>query len=190
MKLIPILPLAALLFSACASSGAGWHNADALDATSVEMAVDREGRPLEVEYHIDPSGVPAVVHEAMNALHPGGRAVAAEKEYVDGELFWELSKVIGGKEVEAMFHPDGRLHSEEVEVAAASVPEAVRAAVRSRIGADATKWEEIRGADRSLFEYHAKALVDGKNYKVMVGLDAVVTSVVREVAAEIEVPVR
>jgi hypothetical protein len=88
-----------------------------------------------------------------------------------------------------MFLPDGTLHSEEIEVAAASVPQAVQAAVTQRIGGEITKWEEIHDAQRVLVEYHAKATAKGMKYKLRVDPGGQLLGVVREVPAEIELPV-
>ena len=167
-----------------------WHADEGLGAEGIEVQVDSKGRPLEIEYHVKPQAVPASVREAMDALHPGGEAVGAEKEYVGSDLFWELTKDIEGREVEAMFHPDGRLHSEEVEVEGSSVPDAVKAAVAARMDGEVTKWEEIRNGDRELVEYHAKLKAsNGMKYKLLVTTHGEVFGVYREVPAEIEVPV-
>ena len=168
-------------------SAPGWNIEDALDAQSVEMRLDENGRPLEVEYHVSPDQVPANVMGAMDALHPGGRAIGAEKEYVGSTLYWEVTKAIDGREFEAMFLPNGELHSEELEVSATDVPPAVREAVQARIDGDVTKWEEIRDGNRDLVEYHAKATADGKKYKLIVSADGSVLGVLREMPAEIEV---
>ena len=189
MQLGTVALLVATLTGACVTEGR-WDNAEALAADSVEVQIDDSGRPIEVEYHVAPDAVPAVVHESMDQLHPGGRAVAAEKEYVGSTLYWELTKEIGGREVEAMFHPDGRLHSEEVEVAQAGVPDVVQKAALARLDGQITKLEEIRGSERQLLEYHAKITADGMKYKVRVTADGTVLGVVREVPAEIEVPLR
>jgi len=181
--------LCSLLFPACRAP-VGWSSDEALAAESVEVQMDRDGRLVEVEYHLAPDRVPANVREAMDALHPGGRATAAEKEYVGSTLYWEVTKEIEGREVEALFLPDGTLHSEEVEVAAAGVPSAVQDAVRARLAGEVTKWEEIRDGERRLVEYHAKVTVADARYKLMVSAEGAVRAVVREVPAEIEVPLR
>ena len=172
--------------SSCRSTP-GWSLEDALSAESIEMGIDEDGRPVEVEYHVSPDVVPARVIAAMEALHPGGQTIGAEKEFLDATLYWELSKSIEGREVEAMFLPNGQLHSEEMEVPAVKVPRAVQEAVQARFDGPATKWEEIRNGDRRLVEYHAKWTVDGKKYKVIVSTDGSVLGVLREVPAEIEV---
>jgi hypothetical protein len=177
-----------VLFASCASSSS-WHADDALSAESLEMQYDEQGARGEVEYHILPEAVPAEVRASMDALHPGGRAVAAEKEYHGSTLYWELTKEIAGREIEAMFHPDGTLHSEEVEVAMSSVPAAVQATVANSGYGMASKWEEIRDGERMLVEYHVKTVMDGRHYKLQLSTSGALLAVWREVPAEIEVPV-
>lgn len=178
-----------LLVAACRSGGAKWNNADALAAQKLEVQVDGKGHYTEVEYHVSPDVVPQAVRAAMDKLHPGGAFTDAEKEWNEGKLYWELSRKVSGLEVEAMFEPDGTLFQEEIEVPANKVPPAVQDAVSRRLaGAKTHKWEEIRDAKRNLVEYHAKAKRGNHSYKVMVGTNAKVTGVVREIPAEIEVP--
>lgn len=187
-----VLPLAAsAALGACSATGghAGWSGGDALAAQSIEVQVDGSGAVREIEYHILPEEVPAAVHAAMDRLHPGGRATAAEKEYVDGRLHWELTKTVDGLEIEAMFLPDGTLHSEEVQVREGSVPSAVRSAARGLAGFSPTAWEEIRDGARDLVEYHVKGTRAGQKLKVSFAPDGAHLRTVREIEAEIEVPV-
>lgn len=184
----PALLLLCVSSSACTSAVA-WRADEALAAERLELQVDDRGRATEYEYHITPGAVPATVHEAMDALHPGGTVTAAEKEYHGDQLYWELSKEIDGLEVEAMFLPDGSLHSQEIEVRASSVPAAIAATVRD-FGGSVDKWEEIRDGDRNLVEYHAKVTRGGHRFKLSVSRKGRLEAVVRELVAEIEVPVR
>ena len=78
---------------------------------------------------------------------------------------------------------------EEVEVAAEGVPAPVQEAVRTRFAGAVDKWEEIRDGERNLVEYHAKVTSDGKKYNVKISGAGEVLGVVREVPAEIEIPV-
>jgi len=176
------------LLTACAS-GPALHNEDGREAERLEIAMDSMGHPREIEYHIQPEAVPAAVHAAMETLHPGGRMTTAEKEYLGVDLYWELAKEIDGFAVEAMFRPDGTLHSQEVEVAASTVPESVKSAVARAGYGDVRVWEEIHDGMQQLVEYHAKTTRDGRNYKLLVGVDGQLLSVYREIEAEIEIPV-
>jgi len=191
-KNVAVVVLVLALTAGCRttkSRAGAWDGAEALAAEKIEMQVDEHGRTVELEYHVAPSVVPQAVHAAMDRLHPGGSVVDAEREYVGGQLYWELTKEIGGREVEAMFRPDGTLYREEIEVSASEIPSAVQEAVRARLRGQVTKWEAIRDAERRVIEYHAKGTRDGKSYKVIAGLDGNVLGMVREVPAEIEVPV-
>jgi hypothetical protein len=177
------------LLPACAM-GPGWSQADAESARRLELQVDARGRSVEVEYHVDPARVPAAVHAAMDALFPSGPTVGAEKEWNDGTLYWELSREVDGREVEAMFTPDGALHQLELEVAADTIPAGVRSTARDAIdGARADKWEEIRDAQQELIEFHVKLGRGDERFKIVIGLDAALLAVFREVPAEVEVPV-
>ena len=170
-------------------SSAHWSNDDALMARSIEMQVDEGGSLTEIEYKIDPMKTPAAVRAAMDRLHPGGPFTDAEKEWNEGQLYFELSRVVGGMEVEAMFTPEGKLHSEEVQVTAAKVPAAVKSAIQSRWPrATVKKWEEIRDSERMVREYHVKLRQGDRHLKVAVSTAGVVRAAWREMPAEIEVP--
>lgn len=162
---------------------------DARVATKIEIQMDKAGRIGEIEFHVDPARVPAAVRAAMDALHPGGPFTGAEKERQDGVLYYELTREVNGLEVEAMFTPDGKLHSEEIEVAEAAVPGAVKAAVATAYpDATVSKWESIHNAARALVEYHVKLVSGGQKVKVMVTPGGAITGAMLEVPAEIEVP--
>ena len=188
-KMIRFAALAVLpcLAGACAVSG--WDAGSAGRCESIEMAVDAKGRPIEIEYHISPDQVPRAVQDAMSALYPGEEFTGAEHETHGGQLYWELTVTTGGYDVEAMFEPDGTLFSQEIEVPKESVLEPVQRAGETAFqGGEVTAWEEIRDGKQALTEYHVKIKADGKNYKVAISRGGAITSVVREVQAEIEVP--
>ena len=184
---LPVLALA-LVPAGCRSTSA-WDARAAREAQAIEVQVTDEGELREIEFIILPEEVPARVREAMDTLHPGGIATRAERELLGDELYFELTKEIGGLEVEAMFTPAGELFQEEVQVGADRVPEAVRATVRDWLGGEPNQWEEIRDGERHLVEYHAKGTREGRGYKLLVTLDGVLRGVLREIPAEIEVRV-
>jgi len=181
---------ATLALGASCASQAQWSTDDALTAERVEVEVDEAGAAREIEYHVEPDQVPAAVHTAMNERHPGGLVIGGEKEVRKGATYWELSKSISGRSVEAMFTEDGEFVGAEVEVAAGDVPERVHGAVRARMDGNPTKWETVHDGDDELVEYHVKVASGGKQYKLVVSPEGEVTAVVRELRAEIEVPVR
>ncbi|MFV1959552.1 MAG: PepSY-like domain-containing protein [Planctomycetota bacterium] len=191
----PVLPVLALalvatLALADADTDSLWDIDDARIATKIEIQVDKAGNVLEAEFHVDPQVVPAAVRAAMEKLHPGGTFTDAEIERQDGVLYYELTSTSDGRESEAMFLPDGTLHSEENEVGESEVPEAVRAAIKAAFAdGQATKWEEIRDEERQLVEYHVKLTRGGRKIKAMVTTKGVLRGAVLEVPAEIEVPI-
>lgn len=192
-NVIGMVALAALVaLPACAGHGhASWDKDDAAAARKLEVQVDASGRRTEIEYHISPDQVPAAVRKAMDQLHPGGPFDDAEKESEGRQLYYELSRKVNGMEVEAMFTPEGVLHGEEIQIPMSKVPEVVKdRAMASLSGAQATKWEEIRNSKREVTAYHVKMSRGADKFKVMLTPDGTLEGKVREVPAEIEVPVQ
>lgn len=179
----------ALVAVAFAGPPNGFDIDDARMAKKIEMQLDKAGRMVEIEFHVDPKDVPAAVRAAMDKLHPGGPFTGAEKEREDGVLYYELTREVNGFEVEAMFSPDGRLHSEEIQVPENEVPGVVKAAVAAAYpkGSEPT-FEEIRNDERNLVEYHVKLSAGGRKHKVMVSPGGTIKGAVLELEAEIEVP--
>lgn len=184
--------VALVALPACAGRGhASWDGDDAAAARKLEVQVDSSGRRTEVEYHISPDQVPAAVRKAMDQLHPGGPFEDAEKEFEGRKLYYELARKVNGLEVEAMFAPDGTLHSEEIQIPMSKVPTVVKdRAMASLSGAQATMWEEIRDSKREVTAYHVKMSRGSDKYKLMLTPDGKLEGKVREVPAEIEVPVQ
>ncbi len=110
MKTAASTGVLALVVVLAGCHGVPLNTQDALAADSVEIAISKAGYPVVIEYHIPPSQVPDVVKAAMDALHPGGKFTGAEKETIGGMTYYELARMVGGKEVEAMFYPNGALY--------------------------------------------------------------------------------
>lgn len=182
--------VAAVALVAGAAEPTLWDAADAAAAAKIEVQVDEGGAYKEVEFHVAPDAVPEAVRKAMDALHPGGEYTDAEKERAGGVLYWELCREVDGYDVEAMFTEEGKLHSEEIEVGEEAVPDAVREIV-AKTWPDSVpdSFEEIKDGDRKLVEYHVKIQADNKNFKVTISPAGKLLRMVREVPAEIEVPV-
>ena len=187
--LIAAVIVGGLVAVAFAGPPTAWDIDDARRAVKIEIQMDKAGRVGEIEFHVDPDQVPSAVRVAMDNLHPGGPYVGAEKEREDGVLYYELTREVDGLEMEAMFHPDGKLHSEEIQVAVDKVPVAVQAAI-AEVYSDAkvSKWEEIRDGNRALIEYHVKLESGGRKYKAVVTTGGVFVEAFHEILAEVEVP--
>ena len=189
------LPMAALalvvgLALAEADTSSLWDIDDARIATKIEIQVDKSGNFREIEFHVDPAVVPDAVRAAMTKLHPGGKHVDAEIERQNGITYYEVTSETDGIESEAMFLADGTLHSEENQVAESTVPDGVRAAIKASFPEGTVNmWEEIRDGARKLVEYHVKLTQRAHKIKAAVSLTGSLISAVREVPAEIEVPI-
>ncbi len=180
--------LVALSVMSCTSDPV-WTNRDLLASNSAEIAIDHQGRVTSIEYHIDPGAAPRTVRDAMDALHPGGEYVGAEKEVTGDRVLFELTRRVEGLEVEALFTREGQLVSEEIQVAAASVPSAVKASVAATLpGGEVTSWEEIRDGARRLTAYHVKVRSEGRHYKMDLSPAGGLNALIVELPAELEVP--
>ena len=190
MKSTTLAACATVCVAAACQSSVQFVPEHAQHVTKLEIQYDEAGALAEVEYHVAPEAVPPAVRAAMDALHPGGPYTDAEHEFVDGEPYWELNRLVDGLEVEAMFSPEGVLFSEEVEVRPAQVPAAVRDAVRALYPAGTvSKYEEIRDSERVLEEYHVKLTEDGRNHKLLLSTGGALLGDFLELVSEIEVPV-
>lgn len=193
MRKTPVALAAGLALTACSTTPSSQSiDVDAgLAARTLEITLDADGNPAEIEYHIDPAQVPERIRKAMDALHPGGPYTDAEREWHDGVLCYELNRLVSGREVEAMFAENGALFSEEIEVGREKVPSAVHRALAERFPVGVTsKYEEIRDGARSLVEYHVKLVDGGVHYKVALDPEGPIVGIWTETPAEIEIPVR
>jgi len=155
---------------------------------SIEMTLTRGGRIAEVEFHVAPSALPSHVLRAMNEQFPGGEVTGAEVEYVAGVLHYEVTKRVEGRDMEVMFDEQGNPVRWELEVEENRVPKAVLEAAMRAAPGTLRKVEEIRDADRRLVAYHVKKEDGGIRYKIEIAPEGRVVVVLREVPAEIEVP--
>ncbi len=166
-----------------------WTNRDLLESNSAEIGIDHHGRITNIEYHIDPGDVPQAIRDAMDALHPGGEYVGAEKEVTEGRVLFELTRRVDGREVEALFTQAGHLVSEEIQIPIEAVPTAVKASVAALLPeGEVTGWEEIRDGARRLTAYHVKVRWEGRRYKVDLTPAGGLNVLIVELPAELEVP--
>jgi hypothetical protein len=193
-----VMALGALAF---AGGGASWWDVDdARMASKIEMKVDKCGMHQEIEYQFPQSLVdklvPPAVVAAMNAMHGGKTMDGGEKEWVDGQLFWELTaKDAQGLKYEVMFTPDGQVHEQENQIAQTAVPGPVQTSIGNQYGTGTvTSWEVILDAGGAVVEYHVKLVEDAgtpeeKHHKVIVQPNGFISGAYLEVQAELEIPV-
>jgi len=196
MQKLPVALAAGLALTACSTTPSSPSiDVDAgLAARTLEITLDADGNPAEIEYHIDPAQVPERIRKAMDALHPGGPYTDAEREWHDGVLYYELNRLVDGREVEAMFTESGVLFSEELEVGREGLSGAVHRALAERFPVGVpSKYEEIyvvRDGVRVLEQYHVKLVDGGVHYKVALHPAGPILGIWTETPAELELPVR
>jgi len=157
----------------------------------IEIQVSANGEVREIEYHIDQSMLPIAVINAANKKFVGGRIVDCEKEYVDGRVYYEVTKAIEGKKYEGMFTSDGKPYMLEITIDESDTPEnVIRAAHGAVAGGLITSVEQIMDGPDKLREYHIKKNVDGRKYKILIRPDGGHIETYREIPAEIEIPAR
>jgi hypothetical protein len=157
----------------------------------IEIAVTSAGHLMEIELHLAADQLPDVIVEAAHREMPGGTIVDAEKEYDGGTYYYEVTKNVNGMEMEVMFTLAGELHAMEVPIRANETPAAVLETAEVAVpGGTRVSIEKILNADRTITEYHIKKAVSGLRYKIIIMPDGKLVRAMREVPAEIEIPVK
>ncbi|MCR9243509.1 MAG: hypothetical protein NXI31_00650 [bacterium] len=181
--------LASSFVFATACQGLQVDNAWALRSSKLETSVDGDGAVTEIEYHIAPNLVPTAVRGAMSELYPDVTFERAEYEVRSGETLYELVTAVEGRSVNAMFHEDGRLHTLEVEIDPESEPAITRTVMRAWPGCTIEAVEQVRDGEQLIVGYHVDITSRERAIKVTVDRSGQVTAAVREIAAEVEVPI-
>ena len=104
-------------------------------------------------------------------------------------MAWEVQLLQEGRKVELVFSEDGRILEIERELRRAEVPFSVLATVDQVVpGGTFTSVEIIHRGRHT--EYHVKKERDGARFKVVTTSNGNLIRVVREIRAEIEIPIR
>ncbi len=157
----------------------------------IELAVDKDGSLLEVEFHVPKETIPARALQAVNAKIPAGTIVDCEKEYHGGVVYYEVTKELDGRKYEIMVTPTGRLYRLELEIADSDAPARVLAAAdRAVPWGRRTLVEKILDGNERLIEFHVKKVAEELRYKILIAPDGTVKQVFREIPAEIEIPIK
>ncbi len=90
--------------------------------------------------------VPAEVKRAIDQKYAGAKQKGWETESENGKTVYEVKLVRGKEHLEVSVTPEGKIASEETEVAVATVPEPVKAALHASAYG---KWK-VRKAERIL----------------------------------------
>lgn len=186
------LGLAAVLISACASTDRVPGRLltlldDVRAGGAVEIELDRDGTYRDLEAEIAVERVPAPVVSALVAAFPGARITGAEREWQDGAWTFELAFRVGGRAIQAVIGEDGRLLETEEPIPLVEAPASVVAASMVLLPASTlASVDRVEGPDG--VRYHLKRVRDGARYKVVLRADGTVLRAVREIPAEIEIP--
>lgn len=189
-----LAPIAALCFTACASNrvpsdvNALAHETMTDGEFIVELAPD--GGLVSIEAWIPLDDVPRVCRETAEREVPGGREVYAEKEIVDGVLYYEVVKEMNGIHYELLMHPDGRLAGREDPLPMSEWPAAIVNAAKAAVPpGQVVACERVSGPEAIAGEdYHVKIDVGGEVQRVSVTNDGRIIKVIRKMKAEVRVP--
>lgn len=187
-----LLGLSALLLSACASTDRVPDRLltlldDVRAGGAVEIELDRDGAYRDLEAEIAVERVPAPIVSALVASFPGARITGAEREWQGGAWTFELAFRAGGRALQAVIGEDGRLLEVEESIPLVDAPASVVAASMVLLPASTlASVDRVEGPDGVRF--HVKRVRDGARYKVVTRADGTVLRAVREIPAEIEIP--
>ncbi|MFT5288165.1 MAG: hypothetical protein ACI8QS_000302 [Planctomycetota bacterium] len=155
----------------------------------LEIEAERDGRIREMEVEIPISDLPTAIREAALATERGATITGAEREILLDGKAWEVQLLQEGRKVELVFSEDGRILEIERELRREEVPFSVLATVDQVVpGGTFTSVEIIHRGRHT--EYHVKKERAGERFKVVATSDGNLIRVVREIRAEIEIPVR
>lgn len=194
MKSLPILTVLSLPLTAC--NAVGGHSAPpelttlydevAMDG-AMELELERDGSFLELEADVPLDRVPDTLMAAFRAAFPDGRPTGAEREVQDGVWTWEVKFVSGGRAMEIVLDEGARILEVERELTTAEAPAAVLAASERAVPDSVfVSVESIEAGGGTT--YHVKRTRGEARYKIVLAPDGTVRRKVREVLAEIEIP--
>jgi hypothetical protein len=190
----PILWTSFLFLLAACSSAPRLPDAVASDTIlipggeTLEMTLDDGGVVAETEFHVTFERLPEAVRRAADTELPGGTLLSCEKEYHGSTVYWEVEKLFGDLKKEILFTSDGRVRITEFQISAGSAPRRVMESVERVVpGGDLTSVEEV--TEGAVKTYHVKKEANRIRYKLILAPDGKLLGKLREVQAEIEVPV-
>ena len=81
---------------------------------------------VQADQPLKRSQVPKAVIEALQQKYPAAKTLGFQKEVENGKTQYEANLKNGAERVDVSFSPEGKVVSEETEIAAAAVPAAVK----------------------------------------------------------------
>lgn len=201
MKSIGILALvAAILAGGCQSLTAGPEDgkipmiivemsALAGPGEVVEIEAAADGTLLEVEAGIPVSQVPQHILDAAGRRLPGAAVIGAEVEWVGGRRAYEVKMASEGLDHEFVYLENGFLVETEEEIRVADAPAGLVDTALRMVPGSALKSVEKVTRD-GVPAYHVKVTKGPDTFKTVLSPDGKVLRHVREVKAELEIPIR
>ena len=108
--------------------------------------------------------IPAAAKKALEEIAGGAAIREFETEMENGVAVYEAEWSAGGTEHEAAVLGDGTLVEREERVALEAAPEAVRAAIKAKFGADA----KVVVERKTVVMYEAESRASGKEVEILV----------------------
>ncbi|MEM8712472.1 MAG: hypothetical protein AAGG01_16080 [Planctomycetota bacterium] len=159
---------------------------------AMELEFARDGTFLDMEAEIALASVPEAVRSSVEAAFPGAELSTAELELQSGEWTFEVGFVAGvggdGGKVQAVVTPGGAILETERELPDRLWPEEVLRAAEAALPGTTLVSVDVISASGVEDRYHVKSERDGARFKVTVTASGEVLGRVREVPAEIEIP--
>lgn len=154
----------------------------------LELAADGGIGRLESQVPLD--AAPKACMEAAARHAGGGTATRADRQWVSGEVLWQITHDVGGLRHETLMKPDGTVVGSEV----ATRPEAcakgiLDASEKAAPGSDLVAVERITGPEAlGKAEWHVKRRLGGEVLRISVLDDGSIGRVYRKIPSEVKVP--
>ena len=193
MRTPTLLVLTALTWTACRSNTVPADLIALYDVADpggiIEIEVDRDGYVREMEADIPVADLPPAIRDAALDERPGARITGAEREITEARIHaYEVKLVHEGRGWELVIDPAGNILETEKELRPDEVPDTVLEAADAVLPRGSrTSIEAVEGGGRTL--YHVKKTSGAGKYKIVLTPAGDVVRVVREQAAEIEIPI-
>lgn len=124
---------------------------------------------IAAEKKIAKSQVPAAVIKTAEQQSKGATVLGYTRDTEDGQLEYEVQMTTGGHTKDVTIAPDGQLLEIEEQVALASLPANVQAALRQKAGKGTITKVESLIKHGVLVAYEAQVLNAGRHSEVQVG---------------------
>lgn len=156
------------------------------------MEIDDCGRLFRLEAEVLATQVPPACLAAADRAAPGGEVKGVYKEWIQGNVYFEVIKAVDGLRREVMMRPDGTVVGHEDVLAPATVDAGVLAAADKVVpGGEVLAVERISGPEAlGGMEYHVKTRLNGEVQRVSVLPGGQVGRVLRKIQAEVKIPRR